>query len=28
VDFAGSAWKKDLLRSKPPMNHPWPDGHP
>ena len=20
VDFAGSAWKKDLLRSKPPMN--------
>src|ERR1044071_4423160 len=20
VDFAGSGWKKDLLRSKPPMN--------
>ncbi len=21
VDFTGSSWKKDLLRSKPPMNH-------
>jgi hypothetical protein len=21
VDFTGSGWKKELLRSKPPMNH-------